>query len=73
MMNALRNLKWEIVILGVLTLGLSPFAPPHIWEKLRMLSQGTLVKPLDWFDLFFHGAPWILLVLKIIATIGKRP
>jgi Na+-transporting methylmalonyl-CoA/oxaloacetate decarboxylase gamma subunit len=32
-----------------------------------MLIQGNLVKPLDWFDLLFHGVPWILLFLKILA------
>ncbi|MGB5658375.1 MAG: RND transporter, partial [Thermoanaerobaculia bacterium] len=51
-----------------LTLGLAPFAPPHIVEKLRMLFRGTLVRPIDWLDLVFHGIPWLLLILKAWAT-----
>jgi hypothetical protein len=59
------NLDWIIVIIACLTLGLAPFTPPHIVEKLRMLGEGKLVKPVDWFDLLFHGVPWILLIIKI--------
>jgi hypothetical protein len=36
-----------------------------------MLFKGTLVRPIDWFDLFLHGTPWILLVLKIIARLVR--
>ncbi|PJA76755.1 MAG: RND transporter, partial [Nitrospirae bacterium CG_4_9_14_3_um_filter_53_35] len=53
------------------TIGLAPFAPPHVWEKLRMLAKGRLVRPLDWFDLFMHGAPWILLILKGLFSLKK--
>ena len=63
-MSWLDGLSWPILILACLTLGLAPFAPPHIWEKLQMLAQGRLVRPLDWFDLLFHAVPWILLLLK---------
>ena len=68
-MNWLDELPWSIVILACLTLGLAPFAPPHIWEKLQMLAQGRLVRPIDWFDLVFHAAPWILLLLKGARTL----
>ena len=55
-----------ILLLCVL-LGLAPFVPePHIVEKLRMLSQGTLKKPLDIFDLLYHSTPFILLIIKLI-------
>ena len=63
-MSWLDNLPWAIVIVLCLTLGLAPFAPPHIWEKLQMLVQGRLVRPIDWLDLALHGAPWILLIAK---------
>ena len=54
-----------LVILALL-LGLAPFVPePHLTEKLRMLFQGTLMRPLDIFDLFMHGAPVVLLGLKL--------
>jgi hypothetical protein len=58
------KLSWDIVIILCLTLGLAPFAPPHIWEKLTMLAKGRLVRPIDWFDLFLHSIPWVLLILK---------
>lgn len=59
-----------MVIILCLSLGLAPFFPPHILEKLTMLAKGQLKRPIDWFDLFFHGAPWLLLILK--AIFGKN-
>ncbi|SHJ92172.1 hypothetical protein SAMN05444000_11583 [Shimia gijangensis] len=72
-MKALDNLSWPIVILVALTLGLAPFTPePHIWEKLKLLAVGELVKPIDWFDFVLHGAPWVVLVLKAAQTVRKQ-
>ena len=71
-MTWLDDLPWSILILASLTLGLAPFAPPHIWEKLQMLAQGRLVRPIDWFDLVFHAAPWILLLLKGARTMADN-
>ena len=71
-MTWLDNLPWSILILASLTLGLAPFAPPHIWEKLQMLAQGRLVRPIDWFDLVFHATPWILLLLKGARTMADN-
>ncbi|MBC8259861.1 MAG: RND transporter [SAR324 cluster bacterium] len=66
------NLQWFMIIIICLTLGLAPFFPvPHIWEKLKMLYSGTLVRPLDWFDLMLHSAPWILLILKMFFTLTE--
>jgi len=57
-----------LLILAVL-LGLAPFTPePHLLEKLRMLSQGELHKPIDIFDLFMHGTPAMLVVLKLVGS-----
>jgi hypothetical protein len=64
MEKLLSGLPWSLVIIACLTLGLAPFSPPHIWEKLQMLARGQLVRPIDWFDLFMHAIPWALLVLK---------
>ncbi|RKZ37818.1 MAG: RND transporter [Gammaproteobacteria bacterium] len=72
-MRWLEKLPWELLILGSLTLGLAPFIPePHLIEKIRMLLQGTLSRPIDIFDLFMHGAFPVLLLLKIGQKIGKR-
>lgn len=43
----------------------APISPePHLLEKVRMLSQGTLQRPVDIFDLLYHLAPTALLILK---------
>jgi hypothetical protein len=55
-----------VFLVIALTLGLAPYTPePHVWEKLKMLFAGTLVRPIDIFDLLLHGTPWVLLALKI--------
>ncbi|MCX5870041.1 MAG: RND transporter [Deltaproteobacteria bacterium] len=71
-LSIVDQLNWGIVILICATLGLAPFAPPHIIEKLSMLIRGNLIKPLDWFDLLLHGFPWVLLILKITACVIKE-
>ena len=71
-MSWIEQLPWAIVILLCLTLGLAPFNPPHIVEKLGMLFRGELVRPLDWLDLVFHAIPWVLLVLKAGIGLTRR-
>ncbi|HFQ80129.1 MAG TPA: RND transporter [Desulfobacterales bacterium] len=68
-MNFLDKIPISILIIACLTLGLAPFNPPHIWEKLQMLFHGRLIRPLDWFDFFLHGTPWVLLVAKLIRLL----
>jgi hypothetical protein len=62
--DLITQLNWPLLVILCLTLGLAPFTPPHIFEKIQMLSQGTLKRPVDWFDLVFHGIPWLLLFIK---------
>ena len=46
---------------------LAPLHPePHLLEKLRMLFNGELVKPLDIFDLCMHATPLIVLVIRLL-------
>ena len=71
-MEFASKLPWGLLVLACLTLGLAPFTPPHIWEKLQMLAKGQLVRPIDWFDLVLHGTPWVLLILKAIATLTQK-
>ncbi|MCB1334549.1 MAG: RND transporter [Roseivivax sp.] len=62
----LSRLPLRILVIASLTLGLAPFFPePHVWEKLKMLAAGDLSRPIDIFDLALHGAPWVLLGLKL--------
>jgi len=57
-------LTWLLAV--ALWMALAPFTPePHLLEKLRMLSQGTLTSPLDIFDLLFHFLPLVLLGLRL--------
>ena len=67
-MQTLRKIPIPFLILLCLTLGLAPFAPePHVWEKLKMLASGELVRPVDMFDMLLHGAPWLLLVARLMV------
>ncbi len=70
-MNILND--WKLVIFACLTLGLAPFFPePHIWGKLKWVVGGAVgMRPLDWFDLVFHGLPWLLLFRLIVLTLTK--
>jgi len=70
--DVLADLPLGMIIILCLTIGLAPFKPPHVWEKLQMLVAGSLVKPIDWFDFFLHGSPWILLFLKLLSTLNKK-
>ncbi|MBN8682666.1 MAG: hypothetical protein J0L99_08430 [Chitinophagales bacterium] len=66
---------WKIVLMGCLTLGLAPFTPePHIIGKIRWVIGGAIgMQPMDWFDLFFHGFPWLLLLrLGVKAVISDQ-
>lgn len=63
----LDSISLPFILILCLTLGLAPFVPePHLFEKVRMLFQGTLSKPVDIFDMLMHGAPWLVLVAKLV-------
>lgn len=63
-----------IALVAALTLGLAPFVPePHLLGKLRWVAGGAVgMKPLDWFDLALHGAPWLWLLWAIGVEIRAR-
>ncbi len=70
-MKWLDRIPLSLLAPAAVLLALAPFTPePHLWEKLKMLAAGTLVKPLDIFDLLMHGAPLVLLALKLLR--GRR-
>lgn len=71
----MKNLfsDWRIALLTALTLGLAPFSEPHIWGKLKWIAGGAVgMKPMDWFDTFLHGLPWVWLVTIILLKIFKK-
>lgn len=66
MLTLLDKVPLSLLVLLALTLGLAPFTPePHVWEKLKMLVAGQLVRPIDIFDLLMHGVAWLLLAAKL--------
>ncbi len=67
------RLPLTLFVVAALTLGLAPFAPePHLWEKLRMLANGELARPIDIFDLILHATPWLLLAIKVARSVQAR-
>lgn len=65
-MKWLDKIPLGTLVIAALLLGLAPFTPePHLWEKLKMLADGILVKPIDIFDLLMHGTPVVLLAIKL--------
>ncbi|MGB4828817.1 MAG: RND transporter [Paracoccaceae bacterium] len=65
-MAILDQIPLQVAIIAALALGLAPFFPePHIWEKLKMLASGTLVRPIDIFDFLLHAAPFAVLAAKL--------
>ena len=68
----LDKIPYSILIVGAVLIILAPFKPmPHVLEKLIMLKNGTLTKPIDIFDLFFHLVPTLILLLKIYRDFSK--
>jgi hypothetical protein len=62
-----------LIVMTAFMLG-APFVPePHLIEKMRMLAEGTLTKPLDIFDVFWHLLPATLLTLKIVRWKRNKP
>ena len=68
-MQFMSHIPWVVIIIACLTLGLAPFNPPHVYEKIVMLANGDLRHFIDWFDLIMHSTPWVLLILKAISEI----
>ena len=65
-MQFIDNIPLYVLLVLCVLLGFAPFVPePHIIEKLLMLSQGNLKKPIDIFDLLYHAAPFVLLGIKV--------
>ncbi len=62
-----EQLPWGVLIPVAFLLGLAPFQPePHLLGKLRMLGEGQLSRPMDIFDLCMHGAPFLLILGKLL-------
>lgn len=71
-MKWIGTIPYVILVPFAVLMALAPFgATPHLVEKWRMLFDGVLRRPLDWFDLVLHTAPLILLALRIIYDLQR--
>jgi len=73
MWKLLDKIQYPILIGMAAFMLFAPFSPmPHVLEKLIMLKNGTLTRPVDIFDLFFHLAPSAALFLKIYGQCRRK-
>ena len=75
-MQWLDRIPLTALALAALALGLAPFVPePHLWQKLKMLANGTLSRPIDIFDLIMHASLPSLLAARLMRMTrpGKKP
>ena len=70
----LDKISYRVIIPLAILMFLAPFRPmPHALEKLNMLLNGTLSRPIDIFDLFFHLIPTLILLLKLYRSFSLKP
>jgi hypothetical protein len=61
-----HRIDFLLVCITAVWMAGAPFTPePHLVEKLHMLFQATLTRPLDIFDLLMHAAPSVFLAVKL--------
>jgi hypothetical protein len=69
-----KGIPWTFLLPVTILLALAPFTPePHLVEKLRMLANGLLTRPVDIFDLFMHGGPVLLVFVKFFLERNNAP
>jgi len=72
MFDFIDNIPYTILLFVAIFLLLAPFQPmPHVVEKILMLKDGNLKKPMDIFDLFFHLIPTLLLLVKAWRSFNR--
>jgi hypothetical protein len=72
-MKIIDSIPLSTLVIASLLLGLAPFVPePHLVQKISMLANNELVKPLDIFDLLMHSSPSVLLVIRLIRIKKKQ-
>lgn len=71
-MKWLDRIPLPILAIVTLPLGLAPFKPPHVYEKMQMLFAGNLTNITDIFDLLLHGIPLAIFILKLIRMAQQK-
>ncbi|MDX1327634.1 MAG: hypothetical protein R3299_07980 [Arenibacter sp.] len=72
-MKELLN-NYKLIALLCLTLGLAPYFPqPHLFGKLQWVLGGAKgMQPMDWFDLVFHGFPFLLALRLLLIKLREK-
>ena len=66
-MSMFDRIPLPLLAVLALAMGLAPFYPqPHLVQKVGMLLSGNLHRPVDIFDLFWHGLFPALLLVKLL-------
>jgi len=72
--SLLRQIPYSALLLIAIFMAIAPLTPqPHLVEKLGLLMQLQLVRPIDIFDLLFHAAPLLLLAAKLVLERIPEP
>ena len=67
MRRLLDQLSWPTLLIFAVLLAILPIQPePHLVQKARWLAEGRAFAPIDIFDVLFHLAGVVLVVLKLI-------
>jgi phage shock protein E len=73
MIDILKSRR-RLIFMLCIALGLAPFVPePHLFGKIRWVLGGAVdMQPMDWLDLLYHAAPWLLLLLSYLPTAQSK-
>ncbi len=64
--------RYRYLLPVAIVLAIMPPGNPHLLEKSGMLLAGTLQRPIDILDLFWHVWPLLLLGIKAGRDLGRR-
>lgn len=72
-LNWLDTISLPMLAAIALLFAIVPVQPePHLWEKLKMLANGALARPIDIFDLLMHGTPLLLLLTRLYRQFLRK-
>ncbi len=66
-MRWLDKIPLSPLLIVAVVLATLPVVPePHLWEKLKLLADGSLSRPIDIADMLMHGVLLIPLAMKLM-------
>ena len=72
MLKLIDKIPLSLLVTLAVLFAIVPLGKPHLWEKLGMLFDGTLSRPIDIFDLFMHGTPAVLLAIRLLRLKAQQ-